>query len=291
MVWQAVPGVSANTSLDLRLLGFLAPKVGCWLSSFWHSLSVPSQAGRVTRDSSTREDRTDRLSRNVSRHHRRLDFLQRNALYLRVKCPDFVMTSAGQESKIDAILLKIFNLWTKTAGTAKKKNLVLILQDLFELLHTKKKTMSKSAAGPDALSCTPMPAPLSVTKHRNNPAKRRLKFRNTSLSSVRPSYTPTPETADSPKPLGPPAILHTPENTTAVRTSNPTTWNIILAGLPSAIRHYERVIGRRSLRFKNVIKKLGSISNYIMIKSSYRKGVSLKPILILSSYNVGDLLG
>lgn len=141
------------------------------------------------------------------------------------------MISAGQDSTTAAILLKIFNLWTKTAETA-KKNLVLILQDLFELLNTKKKMTSKSAAGPDALSCTPLPAPLSVTKHRNTPAKRRLKFRNTSLSSVRPSYTPTPETADSPKPLGPPAILHIPENTTAVRTSNPTTWNIISAGLP-----------------------------------------------------------
>jgi len=149
---------------------------------------------------------------------------------------------------------------------------------------------SKSAAGPDALSCTPLPAPLSVTKHRNTPAKRRLKFPNTSLSSVRPSYTPTPEAADSPKPLGPSAILHTPENTTAVRTSNPTTWNIISAGLPLAIRHYERVIERGSLRFKNVITKLGSISNRIMIKPSYHKGTSLKLILILSSHNVGDLL-
>jgi len=131
------------------------------------------------------------------------------------------------------ILLKIFNLWTKTAGTA--KNLVLILQDLFELLNTKEKIMSQSAAGPDALSCTPLPVPLWVTKHRNTPAKRRLKFRNTTtLSSVTPSYTPTPETADSPKPLGPPAVLHIPENATAVRTSNPTTWNIISAGLPSA---------------------------------------------------------
>jgi hypothetical protein len=100
------------------------------------------------------------------------------------------------------ILLTIFNLGTKTTGTA-KKNLVLILQDLFELLNTKKKMMSnpqlvqthylavKPAAGPDALSCSqtrswfrrtilhPLPAPLSVTKHRNTPAKRRLKFRNT----------------------------------------------------------------------------------------------------------------
>jgi len=129
--------------------------------------------------------------------------------------------------------------------------------------------MSKSAAGPDALSCTPLPAPLSVTKHRNIPAKRRLKFRNTTfLSSVRPSYTPTPEAADSPKRLGPPAILHILENTTVVRTSNPATLNIISAGMPSAIRHYERVIGRGSLRFKNVITKLGSISNRIMIKMS-----------------------
>jgi hypothetical protein len=30
------------------------------------------------------------------------------------------MISAGQDSKMAAILLKIFNLWTKTAGTAKK---------------------------------------------------------------------------------------------------------------------------------------------------------------------------
>jgi hypothetical protein len=46
------------------------------LSTFWHNLSVPSQAGRVPQDSSTLEDRTDRLSRNVSRHQRRQDFLQ-----------------------------------------------------------------------------------------------------------------------------------------------------------------------------------------------------------------------
>jgi hypothetical protein len=32
------------------------------------------------------------------------------------------MISAGQGSKMAAILLKIFNLWTKTAGTAKKKS-------------------------------------------------------------------------------------------------------------------------------------------------------------------------
>jgi len=150
---------------------------------------------------------------------------------------------------------------------------------------------SKSAAGPGALSCTPLPAPLSVTEHRNTPAKRRPKFRNTSLSSVRPSYTPTLETADSPKPLGPPAILHIPENTSDVRTFNPAAWNIISAGLPSAIRHYERVIRRGSLRFKNVITKLESISNCIMINSSHHKGIFLKPILILSSNNVGGLLG
>jgi hypothetical protein len=166
----------------------------------------------------------------------------------------------------------------------------LSVSRMFELLNTEKKTMSKSAAGPDALSCTPLPAPLLVTKHRNTPAQRRPIFRKTTpLSSVRQSYTPTPETANSPKPLGPPAILHIPENTTAVRTSNPTTWSIISAGLPSAIRHYERVIGRGSLRFKNVITKLGSISNRIMIKSSYRKGISLKPILISSSYVEGLL--
>jgi len=30
------------------------------------------------------------------------------------------MISAGQDSTMAAILLKIFNLWAKTAGTAKK---------------------------------------------------------------------------------------------------------------------------------------------------------------------------
>jgi len=48
------------------------------------------------------------------------------------------MISAGQDSTTASILLKIFTLWTKSAGTA-KKNLVLIIRDLFELINTKKK--------------------------------------------------------------------------------------------------------------------------------------------------------
>jgi hypothetical protein len=142
-----------------------------------------------------------------------------------------------------------------------------------------------------ALSCAPLPTPLLLTKHqrplRNIPAKRRLKFWNTTpLSSVRPFHTPTPEAAGSPKP----ATCH--------------------------VTHLRKHHHRENFQFNNMEYHIGSnaFSDQTLLASNregifrfkvrhYKTGVclqphydqilgiSLKPILILSSYNVEDLLG
>jgi hypothetical protein len=61
---SVISGICHSVNEVFALLGCYTVLVGSWLLSFWGSLLIPSS--RVKQSRKTLEDRTDRLSRNVS---------------------------------------------------------------------------------------------------------------------------------------------------------------------------------------------------------------------------------